>query len=97
LHFLKDYRNQVNKQLFSLKEIEYNLKNVSLLQGGLSLAKNNHNCSSNYSVALIVPYRDRLSSLQIFLNNIHSYLTRQKINYVIYLVEPVSNVIQPFF
>lgn len=92
MNFFKDYKNQINKQINSFKEIEYNLKNLSILHGGLSLAYLNNNCSSNYSVAIIVPYRDRESSLKIFLNNIHSYLTKQKINYGLYLVEPISNV-----
>ena len=55
------------------------------------MAYANHNCSSDYNVALIIPYRDRNDSLKLFLNNMHAYLTRQKINYKLYLVEPNSN------
>ena len=56
----------------------------------------NGNCTvvnnSKYQVAIIIPYRDRLDNLRIFLNNMHAYLIRQKLNYKIYLVEPLANL-----
>eukprot|EP00106_Octopus_bimaculoides_P014880 XP_014782322.1 PREDICTED: beta-1,4-N-acetylgalactosaminyltransferase bre-4-like [Octopus bimaculoides] len=45
------------------------------------------NCSMNESVAIIIPYRDRQFHLKIFLNNIHSILQRQAIEYGIYIIE----------
>ena len=39
-------------------------------------------------MAIIIPYRDRLDNLLIFLNNMHEFLTKQKITYGIFLAEP---------
>ena len=44
------------------------------------------------NVAIIVPYRNRLTNLKIFLNNMHPYLMRQNLNYGIYLVEPIDGL-----
>ncbi|RNA23369.1 beta-1-4-N-acetylgalactosaminyltransferase bre-4-like, partial [Brachionus plicatilis] len=49
-------------------------------------------CMSRNKVALIVPYRDRLLNLQLFLNHMHPFLKKQQIEYGIYLVEPVENI-----
>lgn len=44
-------------------------------------------------VAIIVPYRDRLRNLKIFLQYIHNFLIWQAgANYVIYLVEPLKTL-----
>lgn len=50
-------------------------------------------CKSRHKVALIVPYRDRETHLQIFLNNIHAFLQRQQCNYGLYLIEQVDTSI----
>jgi hypothetical protein len=61
-------------------------RDVSLENGGRWFGAKG---SSNYTVAIIVPYRDRLKNLKLFLNYMHIYLSRQGlVNYVIYLVEP---------
>ena len=52
---------------------------------------NVYKCETTINTAIIIPYRDRLSNLQIFLNNMHRILTKQKINYGIFLVEPILN------
>ncbi|XP_046551401.1 beta-1,4-N-acetylgalactosaminyltransferase bre-4-like [Haliotis rubra] len=44
-------------------------------------------CTSRHRMAIIVPYRDRESHLKIFLNNLHSMLQRQQLDYGIYIVE----------
>ena len=89
-----DVSNFIDKTAPSFEEISLSLKNksVKLQNGGLSLAKDNHGCESTTNVAIIVPYRDRLVNLKGFLNNMHPFLTRQQINYRIYLIEPVQNV-----
>jgi hypothetical protein len=87
-----DYVNQLDKQVYRFDEIEAKLKKIKISRAGISYASKLHNCSSNYNVALIVPYRNRLDSLKIFLNNIHVYLSEQKVNYGIYLIEPLSNL-----
>ncbi|CDW51750.1 beta 1,4 galactosyltransferase 3 [Trichuris trichiura] len=48
-------------------------------------------CQPSDHVAVIVPYRDRVSHLHIFLSHIHPFLTRQRLHYGIFIVEPSSN------
>ncbi|CAI9737032.1 beta-1,4-N-acetylgalactosaminyltransferase bre-4-like [Octopus vulgaris] len=45
------------------------------------------NCLTKESVAIIIPYRDRQFHLKVFLNNMHSILQRQLIEYGIYIIE----------
>ena len=52
----------------------------------------NSKCESKHRLAIIVPNRDRLKNLLIFLNNMHEFLTKQQITYGIYLVEPVEGL-----
>jgi hypothetical protein len=49
-------------------------------------------CQARYKVAIVIPYRDRDDNLKIFLNNIHPFLSKQQLEYGIYLVEPITNV-----
>lgn len=49
-------------------------------------------CKSRNKVVLIVPYRERLTNLLLFLNHMHPFLIKQQIEYGIYLVEPISNI-----
>lgn len=62
------------------------------LVGGKSFAEVNSYCTTNglfsRRVAFIIPYRNRLKSLQLYLNNMHSYLINHNLTYGIYLVEP---------
>ncbi|XP_050426968.1 beta-1,4-N-acetylgalactosaminyltransferase bre-4-like [Adelges cooleyi] len=44
-------------------------------------------CISRYKIAIIVPYRDRLQNLCTFLLNIHLFLTKQQLDYTIFVVE----------
>ncbi|XP_037506388.1 beta-1,4-N-acetylgalactosaminyltransferase bre-4 [Rhipicephalus sanguineus] len=44
-------------------------------------------CTARHRVALVVPYRDRLSNLQAFLQHMHPFLQNQQLDYGIYLVE----------
>ena len=55
------------------------------------LASDNHNCSSDINVAIIIPFRDRMHHLKIFVNNMHPFLIRQQINYGIYVVDQYGN------
>jgi len=48
------------------------------------------NCSSRHNVALVVPYRDRLKQLAVFLRHIHPFLRRQDIHYRIYIINQVD-------
>ncbi|VDK84005.1 unnamed protein product [Onchocerca ochengi] len=49
------------------------------------------NCLSRHRVAIIVPYRDRESHLRILLHNLHSLLTKQQLDYAIFIIEQHVN------
>ncbi|KAL3249588.1 hypothetical protein MRX96_055809 [Rhipicephalus microplus] len=44
-------------------------------------------CTARHRVAIVVPYRDRLSNLQAFLQHMHPFLQSQRLDYGIYVVE----------
>lgn len=45
------------------------------------------NCRPRYSVAILVPYRNREEHLEVFLNFFHNYLQHQQLHYRIFVVE----------
>ncbi|KAK6106936.1 N-terminal region of glycosyl transferase group 7 family protein [Brugia pahangi] len=49
------------------------------------------NCLSRHRVAIIVPYRDREAHLRILLHNLHSLLTKQQLDYAIFVIEQHEN------
>lgn len=51
------------------------------------------NCIARSKVALVIPYRDREEHLRIFLHNLHPILQRQQLDYGIYIIEEVINVV----
>jgi beta-1,4-galactosyltransferase 1 len=50
-------------------------------------------CKSRSKVAIIVPYRDRKSQLNAFLNHMHQFLPKQLVDYSIYIIEEAPNII----
>uniref|UniRef100_A0A915AIA6 Beta-1,4-N-acetylgalactosaminyltransferase n=1 Tax=Parascaris univalens TaxID=6257 RepID=A0A915AIA6_PARUN len=48
-------------------------------------------CRARHRVAVVVPYRDRESHLRTFLHNLHSLLTKQQLDYAIFVVEQAAN------
>ncbi|KAK0420029.1 hypothetical protein QR680_014468 [Steinernema hermaphroditum] len=46
-------------------------------------------CRARHKVAIIVPYREREEHLRIFLRNIHGFLSKQQLDYTIFVVEQV--------
>lgn len=48
-------------------------------------------CRSRHRVAIIVPYRDREEHLRAFLHNVHPILSRQQIDYAIFVIEEVQS------
>ncbi|KAK7792818.1 hypothetical protein R5R35_005999 [Gryllus longicercus] len=48
------------------------------------------NCVSRFDVAIVVPYRNRQTQLEIFLLYMHSFLQKQMINYRILIIEQVE-------
>lgn len=49
------------------------------------------NCTSRHKVAIILPYRDRDRQLRAFLHNLHSLLTKQQLDYSIFVVEQIPH------
>ncbi|XP_068229189.1 beta-1,4-N-acetylgalactosaminyltransferase bre-4-like [Palaemon carinicauda] len=47
-------------------------------------------CRARHRVAIIVPFRDRLSQVPPFLHHMHPILQRQQLEYVIYIVEQAA-------
>ena len=41
---------------------------------------------TNHSIAIVVPYRDRLDQLGVFLSYMHLFLKNQNVNYWIYII-----------
>jgi hypothetical protein len=50
-------------------------------------------CMSEFKIAFIIPYRNRLKNLKLFLLNMHPILTKQKLNYGIYLIDPNEDLV----
>lgn len=87
-------KHVIDKNVMPFQDIESKLKNLSiqLESGGLSLSNTNHKCKAKQNIAFIIPYRNRTLNLKSFLNNMHPFLTRQLINYKIYIVEPTQSM-----
>ena len=47
------------------------------------------NCVSKVNVAIIIPYRNRMGQLRVFLNHMHKFLSRQQLYYHIYIINQV--------
>uniref|UniRef100_A0A0R3RJQ2 Beta-1,4-N-acetylgalactosaminyltransferase n=1 Tax=Elaeophora elaphi TaxID=1147741 RepID=A0A0R3RJQ2_9BILA len=62
--------------------------NPHLEPGGHGKSKS---CLSRHRVAIIIPYRDREAHLRILLHNLHSLLTKQQLDYAIFVVEQHEN------
>ncbi|KAL3085014.1 hypothetical protein niasHS_010083 [Heterodera schachtii] len=48
-------------------------------------------CVARHRVAIIIPYRDREAHLRIFLHNLHFLLSKQQMDYTIFVVEQATN------
>ena len=81
----------VNTTVMEIEAIEQ-LDEVSKLDIGLGGQWKPKNCTPRHRVAIIVPYRDRLDSLKLFLRHMLPFLARQQLDYGIYLIEPVKSV-----
>lgn len=74
----------------TLEEVAQQLFWLRLLEGGHQAPLD---CQARYKIAIIVPYRDRLSNLCTFLLNMHPFLTRQQLDYTIFIVEQFGELI----
>ncbi|XP_046368477.2 beta-1,4-N-acetylgalactosaminyltransferase bre-4-like [Haliotis rufescens] len=74
---------KVNLDSRSMEMLE-KLHGADLEPGGLFRPTE---CTSSQRVAVIVPFRERSLHLKIFLNNIHPFLKKQRVEYMILVVE----------
>jgi hypothetical protein len=88
---LIDFKNEIDEEILEFESIERNIekKNISLKFGGRWSPAD---CVAKYRIAIITPYRNRLPNLKQFLNNMHPFFSRQKINYGVYIIEPLADV-----
>lgn len=49
-------------------------------------------CEPEFKIAIVIPYRDRLPNLKLFLSNMHPFFIEQKMHYGIFLIEPKENL-----
>lgn len=82
-------RYKLNYSKYSLDQLENLLKIDTLKMGGHSEPKTS---KMKYRIGLIVPYRDRFENLRLFLLYMHPFLARQKLDYTMYLIEPVNGL-----
>lgn len=84
-------RISINKTAFSIDQIEHFplIEQLGIELGGLNKPKT---CQANYRVAIVVPYRDRLENLELFLAHMHPFLSKQQLEYAIYIIEPVEKI-----
>lgn len=84
-------RIPINKTAFSIEQIEKLplIEQLGIEPGGFGKP---HTCRANYRVAIVVPYRDRLENLELFLAHMHPFLSKQQLEYGIYIAEPVEKI-----
>ena len=70
----------------SLEEVFKN--NSEVQQGGYWRPKD---CDARDRVAIVIPFRDRQTHLNILLKYLHPLLQRQQIKYRVFVVEQVRN------
>jgi beta-1,4-galactosyltransferase 2 len=49
-------------------------------------------CRPKQNIAIIIPYRDRVESLKLFVKNMYPFLMRQNARFGIYLIEPLAKL-----
>jgi len=72
----------VSKEVPTFEELLERFPNISI--GGHGEPER---CVARHKVAIIVPYRDREEHLRTLLNNLHPFLSRQQLDYTIYIIE----------
>ncbi|RNA38603.1 beta-1-4-N-acetylgalactosaminyltransferase bre-4 [Brachionus plicatilis] len=73
----------------SFEALNNELSNLNITPGGSYTPTE---CQPKYKIAIIVPYRNREDNLKLFLKNIHPFLIKQKLEYSIFLIEPIQSI-----
>jgi hypothetical protein len=87
------FKIDLDKTEYEFDDIETKLEksNYKLNFGGQWSPPANK-CEPNQHVAIVIPYRDRLSSLKLFLSNMHSFFINQYLSYTVFLIEPIEKL-----
>ncbi|CAF4152129.1 unnamed protein product, partial [Rotaria sordida] len=81
------YQVTINQTLYSYDIIEEN-HGKDLYPGGHYIPKE---CRTEQRLAVIICYRNREQHLKMFLNHIHPFLQKQKLDYTIFVVNQYGN------
>ena len=87
---LTEHRLRIDAKNLTFETIKSELSYIPIVHGGKHRPSNKQNVAK---VAIIVPYRDRMVNLKLFLEYMHQYLSEQNIYYGIYVVEPKAKLI----
>ncbi|XP_060852312.1 beta-1,4-galactosyltransferase 4-like [Rhopalosiphum padi] len=71
-----------------LGDVELQLSRLRILKGGHQMPLD---CEARYKIAILVPYKNRMDNLCTFLLNIHPFLTKQKLDYTIFVIEQFND------
>lgn len=71
----------------NLEDVALQLSQLRILEGGHQMPLE---CKARHKVAILVPYRNRFENLCWFLLNLHPFLTKQKLDYTIFIIEQFS-------
>ncbi|XP_013406056.1 uncharacterized protein LOC106170630 isoform X2 [Lingula anatina] len=99
IYTLKDCSDFINglerRRMINLVPPTWGELEVKFLKTGIKLGGQwkPENCTAQTHVAIIIPFRDRDAHLRIFLNNMHPFLQKQKLDYRIYIVEQKATTI----
>ena len=85
-HKSNNFNIAINIKEYEIREIEKKLSKYSIINGHWSPIS----CRSRFKIAILIPYRDRLSNLKTFLLNMHQFFMNQYLYYTIYLIEPIE-------
>lgn len=76
----------------TLITVEKKLRKISILNDKLNNGKFKGNENNPDRIAIIIPYRDRDTNLNIFLEYMHQFLSEQQTNYGIYIIQPIDEI-----
>jgi hypothetical protein len=75
---------------YDFKELERRFNGNKLIEKGGRYSPKR--CKSECKMAIIIPYRDRLSHLKLFLAHMYPFLMNQNASFGIYVIEPLGNL-----
>ncbi|XP_025203592.1 beta-1,4-galactosyltransferase 4-like [Melanaphis sacchari] len=71
-----------------LEDVALQLSQLRILEGGHQMPLD---CEARHKIAILVPYKNRFSNLCSLLLNLHPFLTKQKLDYTIFVIEQFND------